>query len=194
MGCDGSRSQRVVALMTLAAFVRARSDRRSFVRRTRRLRLIALLGICVVTLSSEAIVAQQQRVVARGKPATPSNLADSVVVTNAWARPALKDGTGGAYFTITNNSLNAIRVVSASCACASSTELHVSSVQNGMAHMEMLPRLVITPGASASLKPGGMHFMLVGLRKAFVKGDSARLSLRLDDGAQVGVTLRIRAQ
>lgn len=119
---------------------------------------------------------------------------DSIVVENAWARPALKGGTGGAYLTLTNNRRSAIRIRSASCECAATTELHISTVQKGMAHMEMLPLLVVTAGASVSLKPGGSHFMLMGLRKAFVKGDSTKLVLHLEDGAQIVVNVAIRTQ
>ena len=53
---------------------------------------------------------------------------------------------------------------------------------------------VITPGNSASLKPGGMHFMLIGLRKALVQGDTVQLSLRLQTGAMIPVSIAVRLQ
>jgi len=126
--------------------------------------------------------------------ATTPITSDSVVVTDAWARPALKGGTGGVYMTIANKSHSVIRIVSATSALAPATELHVSTVHDGMAHMEMLRQLVITPGASVFLKPGGSHFMLVGLRKALVKGDTTRLTLRLQTGELVLVNVAVRTQ
>ncbi len=119
---------------------------------------------------------------------------DGVVVTDAWARPALQGGTGGAYMTITNRSDSVMRIVSATSSIAATTELHVSTVRDGMAHMEMMPGLSITPGASVALKPGGAHFMLVGLRKALVNGDTMPLTLRLQNSEQIFVNVAVRLQ
>ena len=128
------------------------------------------------------------------RPATQPRGSDSVVVTDAWARPALKGGTGGAYMTITNTSHSVVRIVRATSSIATATELHVSTVRDGMAHMEMLPNLLITPGASVSLKPGGTHLMLVGLRRALVKGDATQLTLWLQNGEPVVVNVAVRIQ
>ncbi|MEP6833338.1 MAG: copper chaperone PCu(A)C [Gemmatimonas sp.] len=137
-----------------------------------------------------------QAMVERNAPvhAVTASVADSVIVTDAWARPALKGGTGGAYMTITNQSGRTIRIVGATSTNATTTELHASSVHDGMAHMAPVPTLVITPGARVTLKPGGLHFMLFGLRKALVKGDQTLLTLRIQNGDQVVVSVAVRTQ
>ena len=153
---------------------------------------VALLGAALSV--TQPLTGQTTHKLATPTSAANSSLADSVFVTDAWARPALKGGTGGAYMTITNKTHSMIRIVSAVSTAAAAAELHVSTVHDGVATMEMLPNLVITPGASVSLKPGATHFMLVRLRKALVKGDITRLTLRLQNGGTVVVNVAVRAQ
>lgn len=105
----------------------------------------------------------------------------SVAVTEAWARPALKGGTGGIYMTITNSGASAVRIARATSLDAAAVELHESSDHAGMAHMQRLPTLEIAPGASATLKPGGKHFMLIGLRRKFVVHDTMRVVLLVEE-------------
>lgn len=107
--------------------------------------------------------------------------AETVVITDAWARPALKGGTGGVYMTITNSGTTAVRISRATSLDARAVELHESSDHNGMAHMQLLPTLEIAAGASATLKPGGKHFMLIGLRRKFVVRDTMRVVLLVEN-------------
>lgn len=123
-----------------------------------------------------------------------ASASETIVVTNAWSRPALKGGTGVAYMTMTNRGNATVRIARATSVDATTTELHESTIHDGMAHMQPLSGLDIAKGESVSLKPGGLHFMLVGLRKTFVKGDSTRVSLQLDSGRTVTVNVEIRLQ
>ncbi|MEO7997637.1 MAG: copper chaperone PCu(A)C [Gemmatimonadaceae bacterium] len=102
-------------------------------------------------------------------------------MTDAWARPALKGGMGGVYMTITNSGTTAVRVARATSLDARAVELHESSDHEGMAHMQLLATLEIAPGASATLKPGGKHFMLIGLRRRFVARDTMRVVLLVEN-------------
>lgn len=112
---------------------------------------------------------------------------EALIVTDAWARPALKDGTGGAYMTLRNSGAVALRVTRASSNDASAVELHESTMHDGMAHMQMMPSLEIAPGASTTFKPGGLHYMLIGLRRRLIVRDTVRMVLRVESVPQAAV-------
>lgn len=117
--------------------------------------------------------------------------AEDVRISNAYALPALKGGTGGAFMQITNAGAAPVRIVRATSSHASAVELHESMEHNGSTHMQPLTTLDIKPGASVSLKAGGKHFMLVGLRRAFAIGDTMRLVLKVENiGSKSGLATR----
>ena len=100
-------------------------------------------------------------------------------VTNAWARAAGKSATGVAYLTV--SSPTADRLVSVSTPVAKRAELHTTTVGGSMAGMVMQMRRIsgidIAAGQPVTLKPGGMHIMLVGLQKPLRAGQSFPLTL-----------------
>ena len=108
-------------------------------------------------------------------------VAEPVAVSNAYALPTLEGGTGGAFMTLTNSGMVPVRITRASSADANTVELHESTQHEGMTHMQMLSTLDIAPGASTTLAPGGKHFMLVALRRAFAVQDTMHLLLRVQN-------------
>ncbi|MEO7361984.1 MAG: SCO family protein, partial [Gemmatimonadaceae bacterium] len=106
---------------------------------------------------------------------------EPVAASNAYALPALKGGTGGAFMTITNAGAVPVRISGASSVDASAVELHESMQHNGTTHMQRLSTLDIAPGASTALAPGAKHFMLVALRRAFAVRDTMHLILRVEN-------------
>lgn len=116
----------------------------------------------------------------RATSALPNGPVEALIVTDAWSRPALKGSTGGAYMTLKNMGTVALRVTGASAEVANAVELHESTTHEGMAHMQMKPSLELAPGASTTFKPGGLHFMLIGLRRALVARDTVHIVLRVE--------------
>ncbi|MGV3711206.1 MAG: copper chaperone PCu(A)C [Gemmatimonas sp.] len=122
--------------------------------------------------------------------ATPGNA--RIAVTGAWARPALKGGTGGMFMTIINRTGAPVAILRATSPDAAAVELHETSVHDGMAHMNKVPTLVVGARDKASLAPGGRHYMLLKLTKGYVSGDTAKLVLHLDGGDSIMVKAGVR--
>jgi len=53
------------------------------------------------------------------------------------------------------------------------------------------PSLLIAPAEVVKMEPGGVHVMLVGLRRALAVGDSVRLRLHFSDSTTVPVTVPV---
>ena len=102
-----------------------------------------------------------------------------LTVDSAWVRsmpPGSK--TTAAYFTLNNNTTETIRVIEARSVDFSSASLHNTVVKNGVVSMEEIPVLVLEPGESVSLEPGGKHLMLTG--KQFADNPAGCCVLRLE--------------
>jgi len=97
-------------------------------------------------------------------------------VSNAWARASPgKAETGAAYLTVV--SPTADKLVSASTPAAKKAELHTMTMTGMVMKMRPLAALDIPAGQPVTLKPGGMHIMLIGLAKPLRTGQSFPLTL-----------------
>lgn len=108
-------------------------------------------------------------------------------VQAAWSRPALKDGTGAGFMTVTNPGSKPDVLISASSPVAREIQMHQSSMAGGMASMRRLQDVPLAPGETVVFKPGSYHLMLMGLTRALNVGDKAPVTLTFKSGAKVTV-------
>lgn len=85
-----------------------------------------------------------------------------VTVSDLWARPPAPGQTNGVlYGTITNDTGDAVTFIGASVGDVARTELHESTMTDGVMSMQARPDgFVIEAGESLVLEPGGPHVML----------------------------------
>jgi len=113
-----------------------------------------------------------------------------IKISKPWSR-ATPGGArvGAAYLTIRNRGSKADRLISGTTEIAERVEVHAMRVTDGIMKMRRLTKgLEIGPSASIEFKPGGYHFMFVGLKRPIVKGESIRASLVFENGGEVEVT------
>ena len=119
----------------------------------------------------------------------------SLDLTQPWARATPKGAsTGAAYVTITNSGGKTERLSCASSPAAATCQIHEMAMDKGV--MKMRPvqgGLEIKPGQTVTLKPGGYHMMLEGLKAPLKTGDNLEATLTSSDGASVKVEFPIAA-
>lgn len=115
-----------------------------------------------------------------------------VEVRQSWARIADSGATSGAYMEIDNNDTVSITLVGVTSINAAAVEVHETMQQDGMVHMMPRIELPIPAGDVVTMAPGGLHVMLIDLRRALVVGDSVRLRLRFSDSTDVTVTVPVK--
>ena len=109
-------------------------------------------------------------------------------VSDAWARATPgKAEIGAAYLTI--RSPTADRLVAASTPAAKKAELHTMSMTGMVMKMRPVDGLDIPPGEAVSLKPGGVHIMLIGLAKPLKEGEAFPLTLTFEKAGSRAVTV-----
>lgn len=99
-----------------------------------------------------------------------------VEITNAWARatPA-KAENGGAYLTIESAAPD--RLTAVSSPVADKAELHEMTMSGTIMRMREVVGIDLPAGKPVTLKPGGYHIMLVGLKQPLHEGDKVPLTL-----------------
>ncbi len=71
--------------------------------------------------------------------------------------------TTAAYFSLHNHSGAPLTLTGAESARTSSIEMHTMITSGDRVGMRRVPEVVIEPGASADLAPGGLHLMVFGV-------------------------------
>jgi hypothetical protein len=111
-------------------------------------------------------------------------------VTDAWARATPgKAENGAAYLTV--RSPTADRLVAASTPVAKKAELHTMSMTGMVMKMRPVEGVDIPAGGSVTLKPGGLHIMLLGLDKPLKVGQSFPLTLTFEKAGSRAVTVAV---
>ena len=111
-------------------------------------------------------------------------------VNNAWAGATPgKAENGAAYVSIMSPTPD--RLVSASTPVAKKTELHTMSMQGMVMKMRPISGVDIPSGQPVSLKPGGEHIMLMGLKQPLREGQSFPLTLDFEKAGPRTVTVTV---
>ena len=98
-----------------------------------------------------------------------------------------------AYFVVENKGPQADRLVSASCACAASSTLHIVVKANGMSMMQDAPDgFALPPGQALTFAPGGNHIMLSGLKSVLKNGDKIDVVLTFAKAGPIVVHMPIK--
>jgi copper(I)-binding protein len=119
-----------------------------------------------------------------------------IEVAGAWARPtAGPSRMSAAYMTISNKGATDDRLKSARTPKAKSVELHQTTMTaDGV--MQMRPvddGLPVEAGSSLVLRPGGAHFMLLGLEDALEAGQDLVLTLEFAKAGLIDVVVPVGA-
>ena len=114
-----------------------------------------------------------------------ANLAHAVDgdISNVWLRETIPGAeNGAAYFTMTNQQAEVIRLVGATTSAARAVEVHEHVMRDGMLRMRRVLALEVAPDATVELKPGSYHLMMFGLVAPLVVGDQIEFTLNFDNG------------
>lgn len=158
----------------------------------------------VVLLNDNAARGMGMKSTAKGE----ASLGD-IVITGAFARPTGMAGShsghgmghtgqGGfgvsaAYMQIENKGSEADVLIKAETDVADLVELHETVVENDVAQMKPLAEGISLPlGSVTELKPGGLHIMLMQLKRELVAGESITLTLTFKSGKTLTFDVPVR--
>ena len=121
--------------------------------------------------------------------------AGDLVITQAWSRQTPSGAkVAGGYLTVENKGTTTDRLVGGSGDVAGRIEIHEMAMDGGGV-MTMRPvdkGLVIDPGKTVKLAPGGNHLMLMDLKTPLKQGDKVPLTLQFEKAGKVNVSLDVQ--
>lgn len=118
--------------------------------------------------------------------------ASNIKVEDAWAWASPPTVTNAAaYMTLVNTGKETDRLVGASGEVAGIVELHTHLMEGGMMKMRPLEAIEVSPGEATVLRPGGLHIMLIGLKKPLAAGETFPLRLHFEKAGEIGVEVTV---
>ncbi len=153
-------------------------------------RLFTLFGVLAVLATAGSPVVGYANAVTR--PGFILAASDGVSVSDAWARATPGGATTGAAYVMLMGGSQPDEVVGASTPVAGTAAVHQTVSDNGVMKMRAVPSLPVPAGAMVSMKPGGYHIMLTGLKKPLVAGETFPLTLTFAHSAAVTVDVKVR--
>jgi copper(I)-binding protein len=101
---------------------------------------------------------------------------------------------GGGFLTIENAGTEADRLISVTSDVAGDTQLHEMAMAGDVMKMrQLVDGLEIPAGETVVLAPGGFHIMFMGLKQAFVEGETVAVTLTFEKAGSVEVLLPVQA-
>ncbi|MET0273716.1 MAG: copper chaperone PCu(A)C [Phenylobacterium sp.] len=114
-------------------------------------------------------------------------------VVQPWSRPAVAGSTGAGFMTLTNRGAAPMTLTGAESPLAARVEIHRSSVTGGVMRMMRETQVVVPAGGQVAFGPGGLHLMLVGLKRPLRAGDEVPVILAFNGGQRLKVAFAVGA-
>ncbi|PID96752.1 MAG: hypothetical protein CSA84_02945 [Actinomycetales bacterium] len=119
--------------------------------------------------------------------------ASAVTVTDPWIK-AVDSGMTGAFAVLENTSSTDVHIVDLSSDVSPMMELHETVMGDGgsLQMQEKQGGFVIKAGESHTFKPGGDHFMFMGVTEPVKSGTDVAFILEFEDGSTLPITAQAR--
>jgi len=118
---------------------------------------------------------------------------DWVQVEDAYARAVPPGQPNSAVFmSLTNTGSEDGAVTGAESDVSEVVELHTHIVGEDMMRMRKVERINLPAGETVTLKPGGLHVMLIGLKSTLAPGDLVGLTLIYEDDSRTDLIVPVK--
>jgi periplasmic copper chaperone A len=125
--------------------------------------------------------------------ALAAGAADAIMVHDPYVRE-VPPGTPntGAFMMLMNMGDKDVKLVKAASPVAKVAELHTHINDNGIMKMRPVAAIDVKAKGDATLKPGGLHVMLIDLKRPLKEGDKVAITLGFDDGSSKQIEAPVR--
>ncbi|HSK87445.1 MAG TPA: copper chaperone PCu(A)C, partial [Anaerolineales bacterium] len=118
--------------------------------------------------------------------------AGGIEVREAWARPAAQGENGAIYFVIRNQAREADELTGVSSGIAEAVEMHESRMDGDVMQMHQLASVSLQGDEEVTFEPGGLHIMLIGLKKDLKIGDEIEVTLHFKNFEETNLLVPVR--
>lgn len=104
--------------------------------------------------------------------------ASEIIVTDAWLRKGSLGGSTALYFNIENKYGHELKVISLSSSSFKNIEMHKTVSDGNIMRMVHVDSIIVPAKTKISLKPGGLHVMIMDLEKDIKVGDTEKFTAK----------------
>ena len=115
----------------------------------------------------------------------------SVQLQNAWARATAPQATSGAIYLTLDDTGAPDRLIAAASPVAGMAQLHETIDDHGISKMRAVPVLAVMPGKPVVLTPGGLHIMLMQMKRQLKPGDQFPVTLTFEKAGTITTTVTV---
>jgi hypothetical protein len=158
--------------------------------------LAASASLLLVATLSVAIAVAEDRVRPDGDAVEGGGaIAGDIQITGAWIRGTPPGApVSAAYLAVTNTGERPDRLVGGAAPFAGRVEIHDMTMDDGMMRMEEIEGgLVIEPGATEALRPGGRHVMFMDVIDPPQPRETVTVILEFAEAGPVEVAMPVSA-
>jgi hypothetical protein len=120
------------------------------------------------------------------------NPGDDIVIKDQWIRPGAEKMVTALYFTLENNGSEADTLYAVETDIAKMVQIHETYSNGDVMGMREIGKIIIEPGSSVKLEPGGMHIMVMRLKRDIKKGDEIEFKLHFKNAGSI--LIRVKAK
>ncbi|MBS0240771.1 MAG: copper chaperone PCu(A)C [Proteobacteria bacterium] len=143
-------------------------------------RIGAALALPLALAAGGAAIAQQH------------SAASGVTVASPWARATPGGSKVGVAYLELKGAATDDKLVGARSPAAGTVELHTHTEVGGVMKMRRVDGGIPVPaGKTVTLKPGGLHIMLLDLKAPLKEGDQVDLSLKFEKAGEITVKVPV---
>jgi len=148
---------------------------------------VVLLSLLLAVL----LMAAQCAVAAAPAQKNAAGNTGGITASDVSARATTENGA--VYMTLTNTSQSDDVLLGAKTDAAKAVELHETTMgENDQMKMRPVVNIPIPAGGSVTLKPGGLHVMLIGMQQQLAPGDKINLTLTFEMTETITIEAEVR--
>jgi len=115
-----------------------------------------------------------------------------IEIHSAWMRPAGQGENGAVYFVIHNHSSEVDELIDVSSDIAAAAEMHESKMSGDVMQMNQVDSVPLEAFAEIEFAPGGLHIMLVDLKRDVRVGDEIEVVLHFKNFEEIKIIAPVR--
>ena len=120
------------------------------------------------------------------------NYGGDIIIKNQWIRPGAEKMATALYFTVVNNGKEADTLYEVKTDVAKMVQIHESFSNGDVIGMREIGNITIEPETSVKLEPGGMHIMVMRLKKDINIGDEIEFKLHFRKAGEISITAKAK--
>ncbi len=123
-----------------------------------------------------------------------SDVSQDVVIEKPYVRAAIIQQRNSAIYMRITNQGDPSAIVSAKSSVAVIVELHTHINDNGVMRMRKIEQIDLPTNERVYFQPGGLHIMLLGLKRDLKPGESIDVTLGFADGSEKAIMVPVQTR